>query len=129
MEVFTGGAHERRRPGTLRALARNAHNIDAIMGMMADDCVFDIAGGTEPWGTRHEGSVAVRKRFAEVWRDIPDARWEDGRHVAAGDNGCSTWTFRGTAADGSPMEIEGCDVFTFRDGTIARKSTFLKQRR
>lgn len=111
------------------AAAWNAHDLDAIMAMMTDDCVFDAGGGTEPWGTRFEGASAVRERFAAVWRDVPDARWDDGEHFVDGNRGCSIWIFRGTTTDGRVLEMEGCDIFTFRDGAIWRKSTFLKQRR
>src|SRR5207249_761549 len=40
-----------------------------------------------------------------------------------GDFGVSQWTFTGTAADGSRIESEGVDLFTFKDGEIALNQT------
>jgi ketosteroid isomerase-like protein len=40
----------------------------------------------------------------------------------------SEWTFAGTRLDGSRFEVNGCDVFTFRDGKIAIKNSYRKNR-
>jgi hypothetical protein len=40
----------------------------------------------------------------------------------------SEWVFTGTGADGRKVEVNGCDVFTFRRGKIAIKSSFFEQR-
>ena len=45
-----------------------------------------------------------------------------------GDFGTSQWTFTGTAADGSRIETDGIDVFTFKDGKIQLKNVFRKAR-
>jgi ketosteroid isomerase-like protein len=108
--------------------AWNRHDIDGLMSFMTDDCVFEAVGGPEACGTRHEGRDAVRKAFAQAWTSFPDAHWGDGRHFVAGDRGFSEWTFSGTAADGSRVVANGCDVFTFRNGKIAVKNAFRKAR-
>ena len=108
--------------------AWNQHNIDSLMSFMTDDCQFDTGGGSEPWGERYQGNEEVRKRYEQVWIDVPDARWGKDQHIVSGDRGLSEWTFYGTAGDGSAIEVQGCDVFTFRDGKIATKSTYIKNR-
>ena len=108
--------------------AWNRHDIDALMSFMTDDCVFEAVGGPDACGARHSGRAAVRKAFAQAWESFPDAHWGNGRHFIAGDRGVSEWTFTGTAADGSRVVANGCDVFTFRDGKIAVKSAFRKAR-
>jgi ketosteroid isomerase-like protein len=70
----------------------------------------------------------VRAAFAAAWQAVPDAQWRDGRHQVHGDAGISTWTFTGTAADGSRIESDGIDVFTFKDGLITLKNVFRKAR-
>lgn len=110
------------------AEAWNAHDIDRIMAYMTDDCIFETGGGTEKYGTRYEGAEAVRERFMAVWGDIPDVRFEGYVHFVQGDNGCSEWTFLGTAPDGSAVEIDGCDLFTFEGGKIKSKRSYLKNR-
>jgi ketosteroid isomerase-like protein len=46
----------------------------------------------------------------------------------AADRGVSEWTFTGTMPDGQRVEVTGCDLFTFRDGRIAIKNSFRKNR-
>ncbi|MEW5709250.1 MAG: nuclear transport factor 2 family protein [Pseudomonadota bacterium] len=115
---------------TLQAFAEawNRHDIDALMTFMTDDCVFETASGPDACGTRYEGREAVRAAFAQVWALFPDARWRNGRHFVCGDRGVSEWTFTGTQADGTRIEVNGVDLFTFRDGKIAVKNAFRKDR-
>lgn len=108
--------------------AWNRHDIEALMACVTDDCIFDAVGGPDAWGTRHEGRGAVRKAFVQAWTSFPDAHWGDGRHFVCGDRGVSEWTFTGTAADGTRIVANGCDLFTFRDGKIAVKNAFRKAR-
>jgi steroid delta-isomerase-like uncharacterized protein len=108
--------------------AWNAHDVDALMSFMSEDCVFQTAAGPEACGTRIVGREAVRKAFAAAWQAVPDAQWENGVHFVSGDFGTSQWTFTGTAADGSRIETDGIDVFTFKDGKIALKNVFRKAR-
>jgi ketosteroid isomerase-like protein len=106
----------------------NAHDVDALMTFMTDDCIFESASGPDVCGTRHEGRARGRVAFARIFSAFPDLRFVDARHLVAGDRGVSEWIFRGTSADGSQVEVNGCDVFTFRNGKIAVKSSYLKNR-
>ncbi len=91
--------------------------------------MFEASAGSEVCGTRYAGREAVRAAFAEVFATFPDARWNGARHFIQGDRGVSEWTFTGTrAADGARVEVHGCDVFTFRDGKIAIKNSYRKNR-
>jgi steroid delta-isomerase-like uncharacterized protein len=110
--------------------AWNRHDIDALMSFMTDDCVFQTAAGAERCGARHAGREAVRAAFAQAWTTFPDAQWINGRHWVSesGERGVSEWTFTGTKADGTRVEADGCDLFTFRDGRIAVKNAFRKDR-
>ena len=108
--------------------AWNRHDIDALMSFMTDDCVFEASAGPEVCGTRCAGREAVRAGFAEVWATYPDAHWGVARHFVHGERGVSEWTFTGTRADGARVEVNGCDVFTFRDGRISLKNSYRKNR-
>lgn len=46
----------------------------------------------------------------------------------SGERGVSEWVFTGTHAEGWRIEAEGCDLFEFRDGLIAVKRAFRKER-
>jgi len=106
----------------------NGHDVDALMSFMSDDCVFEGATGTDVCGTRHVGRERVRAAFGRVFATFPDVAFRDVRHVVAGDRGMSEWTFVGTTPEGKQIEVNGCDLFTFRDGKIALKSSYLKNR-
>ena len=108
--------------------AFNRHDADAVVAFMTDDCVFEASAGPEACGTRYSGRDAVRAAFAEVFDTFPDARWGEPRHFVQGSRGVSEWTFTGTRTDGARVEVHGCDVFTFRDGKIALKDSYRKNR-
>jgi len=108
--------------------AWNRHDVDAIMAFMTPDCVFESSAGPDVCGTRYAGHDAVRAGFADVWATFPDAHWGDPRHFVRGDRGVSEWIFTGTRLDGTRVEVHGCDVFTFRDGKIALKDSYRKNR-
>jgi len=106
----------------------NGHDVDLLMTFMADDCVFESTAGPEVCGTRHVGRERVREAFARVFATFPDARFGAARHFLSGDRGLSEWVFTGTTGEGRKVEVNGCDVFTFRHGKIAVKSSFSKNR-
>ena len=108
--------------------AFNRHDLDAVMSFMTEDCVFESSAGPDICGTRDSGRDAVRAGFAEVLATFPDARWGNARHFVQGERGVSEWTFTGTRADGTRVEVHGCDLFTFRDGKIALKDSYRKNR-
>jgi steroid delta-isomerase-like uncharacterized protein len=108
--------------------AWNRHDVDALMDFMADDCVFEASAGPDAAGTRYVGREAVRAGFADVFATFPDARWNSPRHFVHGDRGVSEWTFTGTRADGTRVEVNGCDLLTLQDGKIAVKNSYRKNR-
>jgi ketosteroid isomerase-like protein len=102
--------------------AWNQHDIDALMMHMAQDGIFISSGGAES-----QGSEAVRAAFLSVFEAFPDARWLECRHFVSGCRGVSEWIFTGNdAQDGTAVKERGCDIFTFRDGKILVKDTYLK---
>jgi steroid delta-isomerase-like uncharacterized protein len=108
--------------------AWNRHDLDALMSMMTDDCVFDASAGPQVEGQRSEGTHAVRAAYAAVFQAFPDAHWANPRHFIAGNRAVSEWTFTGTREDGTRVEVNGCDLLTFRDGKIAAKNSYRKNR-
>jgi ketosteroid isomerase-like protein len=108
--------------------AWNRHDVDGLMSMMTDDGVFEASAGNHVDGERHEGQQAVRAAYAAVFDQYPDAHWGHPRHFVKGERGVSEWTFTGTSKDGRRVEVTGCDLFTFRNGKIAVKNSFRKNR-
>ena len=110
------------------ANAFNAHDVNAILSFMTSDCIFEASAGPEVNGEKFTGQEAVRKAFENVFTTFPDAHWHNPRHFISGDRAVSEWTFTGTKQDGSKVEVTGCDLFTFRDGKIAVKNSYRKNR-
>ncbi|CAM4275032.1 Ketosteroid isomerase-related protein [Comamonas aquatilis] len=108
--------------------AWNRHDIEALMGFMADECEFHAIAGPDLMGRSFVGRDAVRDGFQLAWQAFPDAAWVDGEHFVQGERGVSESTFKGTKADGLRVEARMVDVFTFRDGKIAVKNAYRKDR-
>ena len=106
--------------------AFNDHDLDAIMSLFAEDCVFESPRGPDPWGRRFEGADAVREGLGARFTSIPDVRYGEGSHFVAGDRGVSEWTLAGTTTDGVLIEVRGCDIWTFRGNEVLVKNSFWK---
>ena len=108
--------------------AFNAHDINAIMSHMTIDCVFEASSGPDTNGEIFTCQEQVKKAFESVFATFPDARWSNPRHFISGDRGFSEWIFTGTKIDGTKVEVTGCDLFSFKDGKIAVKNSYRKNR-
>ncbi len=108
--------------------ALNNHDIDAVMDMMTDDCVFNAVAGPEVQGKSFVGQTEVRQGLEAAWKNAPDACWVDGVYHVVGDRGFTESTYKGTAKDGARTEARMIDVFIFRNGKIAVKNAFRKNR-
>lgn len=104
----------------------NRHDLDAIMTLFADDCVFESPRGPEPWGKRYDGKEAVAAGLGARFSGIPDVSYEGHGDFVSGDRGVSEWTLRGTTVDGERLEVRGCDLWTFRGDEIVRKDSYWK---
>lgn len=113
---------------TLKAFldAFNRHDLDAIMEFFADDCVFYMPRGSEPWGRRFEGRDSVREGLASRFAGLPDVHYGDDRHWACGQFGVSEWLITGTTTAGKRIEARGVDLLEFEGGKIIRKDSYWK---
>ncbi len=108
--------------------AFNNHDLDAIMGFFADDCVFYMPRGAAPRGDRFAGKNEVRAGLAKRFEGIPDVHYGDDRHWVCGDDfGVSEWTLTGTSTTGMKLEVRGIDLLEFDGaGKVIRKDSFWK---
>ena len=100
-------------------------DVDAIMALMTDDCVFE-ATGPAPDGARHEGAAAVRAVWEEVFGQTPGAAFSEEESFVAGDRGVLRWRFDWTDEQGAPGHVRGVDVLRLRDGRVAEKLSYVK---
>jgi steroid delta-isomerase-like uncharacterized protein len=106
--------------------AFNRHDLDAIMGYFAEDCVFYMPRGAAPRGDRYTGKAAVRAGLSKRFEGIPDVHYGDDKHWVCGNLGVSEWTLTGTSTSGQHIEVRGVDLLEFAHGKITRKDSFWK---
>lgn len=97
-----------------------AHDPDAIAAMHTDDSVFELHEVHAP----ATGRAAVRDLIATLVTAVPDLRFEHKRAHFGEGHFVSEYMMKGTA-EGKPFAIAGADVFTMRDGLVARKDSYL----
>jgi ketosteroid isomerase-like protein len=104
--------------------AFNRHDVDAIMALMTDDCVFENTRPA-PDGTRYEGQAAVRAFWEQFFARSPQARFEFEDMFAAGNRCVVSWTYFWVKNE-VPGRVRGVDLFRLRDGKIAEKLSYVK---
>ncbi len=106
--------------------AFNRHDLDAIMGFFAEECVLETPRGPDPWGRRYVGRAEVRAGLAGRFAGIPDVHYGDDQHWVCGEHGVSTWLLTGTTTNGQRLAVRGCDLLEFVGGRITRKDSYWK---
>jgi ketosteroid isomerase-like protein len=105
--------------GAFSAAVAN-HDVNAIMAVMTDDCVFENSGPA-PDGERAEGQAAVRAVWERLFRATPTGKFEHEEAFVTGDRAVTRWK---ATWDGG--HVRGVDVFRVRDGKIAEKLSYMK---
>jgi ketosteroid isomerase-like protein len=100
--------------------AWNAQALDAIVGMHTPDMVFH----NHTAGERVEGSEQVRAHIAGIFDRYPDLHFQERALNCAEHFAACEWTASATLADERVAEWDGVDVFTVREGLIARKDVY-----
>lgn len=122
---------ENKKLALLKAYAQawNDHDIEAIMSMMSDDCIFYTIAGSSVMGTEHRGRDKVQSAFESAWINFPDAAWLDGQFYMLDENlAMSTSRFEGTDLNGDRHEAQMVDMFVFEGDKIKVKNAFRKNR-
>jgi ketosteroid isomerase-like protein len=103
----------------------NAHDVDGVMAVMTDDCIFE---NTSPFpdGERFTGQASVRAFWEQFFAGTPSAHFDGEEIIAAGDRAVVRWRYTWANDDGSTGHIRGVDVFKVRDGKVAEKLAYVK---
>jgi len=113
-------------PAAIRALvdefnaAWGAHDLDAALALITDDCLFD-ATGPAPDGIPHKGRDAVRAAWAPIFADAAASFSTEDAFVAGDDRFVQTWRY-----DFAGGHIRGIDVIEVRDGLVSAKLSYVK---
>jgi steroid delta-isomerase-like uncharacterized protein len=113
--------------------AWNGHAASAMADLLTEDIVWEDPALPRP----ARGIAAVQEFMRGSWVAFPDLRFDetDTPHLTAeGDQVAWRWRMRGRmtgaidppgfAPTGRSMEVEGVDLWTMRDGRIARYRAF-----
>ncbi len=104
--------------------AFNNRDVDGIMALMSDDCVFEGVGA--PDGARFEGQAEVREAWDGLFAAFLDSYFDEEELFAAGDRCVTRWIMTWKDAEGNPGRMRGTDIYTVRDGKVWRKLAYLK---
>ncbi len=103
----------------------NARDVDTMMRLMTQDCVFENTN-PPPDGSRYEGQRAVRSFWEGFFAGSTSSVIEI-EEIFCLDQCCvMLWTYRWTDASAQPGHIRGVDIYTIRDGLIAKKLSYVK---
>jgi len=105
--------------------ALDRHDVDAVMKLMTEDCVFE---NTSPFPDRerYEGQTAVRAFWTSFMRGSPAAHFDAEEIVTAGDRCVVRWRYTLAGLDSAIGHIRGIDLFKVREGKIAEKLAYVK---
>jgi ketosteroid isomerase-like protein len=96
-----------------------AHDLDAALALVTDDCLFD-ATGPAPDGIRHVGPDLIRRAWQGIFDDA-GSKFEAEETFAAGDRVVQRWRY---SWDGG--HVRGVDIFKVRDGKVSEKLSYVK---
>jgi ketosteroid isomerase-like protein len=99
--------------------AWGAHDLDAVLELVADDCVFD-ATGPAPDGMRHVGRDAIREAWSPIFMEASSS-FEPEETFSADDRVIQRWRYSWTGG-----HIRGVDLFRVRDGKVVEKFSYVK---
>lgn len=100
--------------------AFNRHDVDGVMALMTDDCIFESTGPA-PDGLRSVGQDEVCRSWEELFSSSPNARFTAEEMIVAADRCVVRWRY-----DWGDGHIRGVDVFKVRDGKVAEKLAYVK---
>ena len=104
--------------------AFNTHDVDAIMALMTDDCVFENTT-PPPDGERVVGQAAVRASWEALFHASPQAWFETEEIFAVADRCVVRWRYTWQSEGDGAGYIRGVDVFKVRDGKVAEKLAYV----
>jgi predicted SnoaL-like aldol condensation-catalyzing enzyme len=100
--------------------AFNRHDVDGMMSLMSEDCVFENTDPA-PDGTVYSGKEAVTQFWREFFRESPQAHIDIEEIFGLGFHVVMRWKY--SWGDG---HVRGVDVFKLREGLICEKLSYVK---
>lgn len=102
-----------------------ARDVDRIMALMTEDCVFESTSPA-PDGVRHEGAEAVRRVWETLFTETNDPVFTEEESLVCKDRAVVRWLFTWSEPDGTQGHVRGVDLIAFRDGKVREKLSYVK---
>ena len=105
--------------------AFNRHDVDGMMKLLSDDCVFENTSPA-PDGTVYSGREAVTQFWQDFFRESPHAHIEIEEIFGYGFRCIMRWRYDWVDAAGVKGHVRGVDIFQLKNGLIAEKLSYVK---
>lgn len=105
--------------------AWNHHDVDGLMALMTDDCVFESTW-PPPDGERVEGHSSVRAFWERFFEANPGAFIDIEELFSCRDRATMRWRYRWGSESTPRDHVRGVDVYRVRNGRIAEKLSYVK---
>ena len=105
--------------------AFNQHDVEEMMKLMSDDCVFENTAPA-PDGTVYSGKDAVTQFWQDFFRKSPHAHIEIEEIFGLGNRCIMRWRYEWVDETGKKGHVRGVDIFHVREGFITEKLSYVK---
>jgi hypothetical protein len=105
--------------------AFNRHDVDGMMALMTDDCLFENTS-PPPDGTIYKGKAAVTAFWHDFFRESPQARIEIEDIFGLGFHCVMRWRYDWVDGDEQAGHVRGVDIYQIRSGLISEKLSYVK---
>ena len=106
-------------------IAWGGPDLDRVLSLMHDDCVFASSVGPEP-GLTLEGKSELRSNLLAIMQDEQDGEHSIGPFYSAGDMVVGEWSFEKKNGKGEMHKIKGVDLIHVQEGKIKRIDAYRK---
>jgi len=105
--------------------AFNRHDVDGMMRLMSDDCVFENTNPA-PDGAVYSGKAVVTQFWQDFFRESPDAHIEIEEIFDFNPRCLMRWKYTWVDPGGKKGHVRGVDIFQVKDGLIDEKLSYVK---
>ena len=105
--------------------ALNRHDVEGMMALMSDDCVFENTGPA-PDGAVYSGKAAVTQFWHDFFRQSPHAHIEIEDIFGLGERCVMRWRYSWVDAKGEQGHVRGVDIYRVRNDAIREKLSYVK---
>lgn len=105
--------------------AFNRHDVNGMMQLMSDDCIFENTHPA-PDGITYAGREAVTQFWQEFFRQSSQAHIEIEDIFGMGHHCVMRWRYEWVDQAGEKGHVRGVDIFQLKDGKISEKLSYVK---